>query len=97
MVEPMKIRVMGICWYLKKDYPRILEIMADAYVLQSTYAGWKQMAKMAERKLQTQGYVVVRAMIDPDDFPAWCHAHGVKPDAKGRNLYAADVARRKTC
>jgi hypothetical protein len=82
----------GWAWYEESDYPRILQIMEDADRLPATYARWREKAETAERELKGRGHEVVRAMISPDTFPAWCRSHGKKVDAQARILFASYVA-----
>lgn len=89
----MKI-VVGVAWYERDDYPRILEIMTDAEKLPRTYNQWKQRAELSESQQRAAGRSVVRAIIKPDDFVAWCAGNGHKVDAKGRMAFAnAEAAR----
>lgn len=78
----------GIAWYERSDYSRILEIMDDAEKLPRTYDRWKQIAERGESQLRSAGHIVVRAVIKPDDFVAWCSRHGHEVDAKGRMAFA---------
>ena len=82
----------GRAWYEERDYPRILQIMEDADRLPGNYARWREKAEDSERELRGRGYEVVRAMISPDTFPAWCRSHGKRVDARARILFANYVA-----
>jgi hypothetical protein len=82
----------GLAWYEARDYPRILQIMEDADRLPGNYARWREKAEDSERELRGRGYEVVRAMISPDTFPAWCRSHGKRVDAQARILFANYVA-----
>jgi hypothetical protein len=86
----------GLAWYEESDYPRILQIMEDADRLPATYARWREKAETAERELKGRGDDVVRAMVSPDMFPAWCRSHGKRVDAQARILFASYVAAGKT-
>ena len=89
------IRAMGIPWFNREDYPRILKVMVDVDVLPATYEGWYYRAERTEREIERSGALVVRAIIDPDEFIAWCAKEGLNIDAKARTAYAAEFARRK--
>jgi hypothetical protein len=86
------IRAAGMSWYRAEDYGRILAIMEDADELPSTYDQWRRGAERGERELKGRGHVVIRAMIDPEEFPAWCRKKGLKLDAHGRTTFASWVA-----
>jgi hypothetical protein len=80
--------------YRAEDYGRILEIMEDADKLHQTYDQWLKAAELGERELKGKGHVVIRAMLDPDEFTAWCLEKGLKLDAEGRKQFASWVASR---
>lgn len=87
-------QIIGMVWYLEKDYPAVLKIMADANLLPLTFKLWQDKAKRSESDLRTTGKVVVRAIIDPATFPTWCFGRGLKIDAKARMAFANDYAYR---
>jgi hypothetical protein len=39
-----------------------------------------------------EGFLLVKAYIDPDTFPEWCRSHGMEMDAKARVNFAQDYA-----
>lgn len=87
-----QIQIIGIGWYLQKDYPEILRIMTDADRLPQTFKVWQHQADQLERGLIAQGKTVIRAIIDPATFPEWCRRHGLNVDAKGRMAFANERA-----
>lgn len=87
------LRAVGIAWYRESDYPRILQIMDDAHTLSNTYRQWEKLAEKAERTAKAQNHVVVRAVIDPDTFPAWCTLRGLHVDSRARMAFANEFAR----
>lgn len=90
--HPHQIAVIGLVWYRKEDYDAARAIMADADLLPLTYDKWRYGAAKTEAKLSAQGHKVIRAIIDPTEFPLWCRARGLNVDAKGRNAFANDKA-----
>lgn len=89
------VRATGIAWYFRQDYARILEIMEDAHLLPPTYDAWRQKAERAEREAKAAGVIIIRAEIDPQEFPGWCAARGLHVDAEARSRFASEVAYRK--
>lgn len=89
------VRAVGIPWYFRQDYRRILEIMEDANLLPATYEAWLKAAEGLERRLKKEGHIVVRAEIDPDEFPRWCAAQGLPVDADARGRFANEAAYRE--
>ncbi len=88
----------ALTWYEERNYAAARAIMDDARVLPETFARWQEGAEKAERDLKRQGHAVVRAFIDPDNFPAWCQSRGMtRIDATARRLFANLAARRSDC
>jgi hypothetical protein len=90
---PAQTKAIGIPWYYRQDYRRILDIMEDAGSLPETYHGWLKLAEKAESDYKRQGFIVVRAIVDPSKFPAWAAARGLNVDAKARMQWANEFAK----
>jgi hypothetical protein len=86
------IRAIGIAWYRREDYPRILQIMEDAHLLPRTFEKWLYAAEKGREKLLRSGALVVKAEIEPDAFVACCQSSGHKVDAQGRMAFSNLVA-----
>ena len=95
MMPKQPVRAVGIGWYYRQDYRRILEIMEDADKLPATYDQWLKSAETGERELKRAGHIVVRAVIEPEEFLAWCRARGLNVDAKARMQWGSEVAHRQ--
>jgi hypothetical protein len=91
----MQISALGIAWYRREDYPRVLETMVDANLLPKTFDAWQRIAEKAESRFVGQGMIVVRAPVDPYPFLAWCRAKGMQADAKARAVFGAEKAVRR--
>jgi hypothetical protein len=89
-----QIRSLGIGWYSREDYPRILQIMEDAHVLPPTYEVWCEKAEGLESRAKALGASVVRAIIEPEEFVAWCASRGMKVDAKARTAFGSEFSYR---
>lgn len=89
---PAQVRLVALPWYRRADYPRILQIMADADQLPVTYDKWLGRAEQMERHLARQGHATMRVNIDPDQFVAWCAASGQNIDNRARSLFASEAA-----
>ena len=87
------VRATGMVWYRAEDYSRVLEIMSDADKLSPTFEQWRVGAERGEREMRSKGFLIVRAMLDPEEFAADCAARGIRPDAKARMEFAAETAR----
>tara|TARA_R110002073_G_scaffold120601_2_gene262668 strand:+ start:12509 stop:12799 length:291 start_codon:yes stop_codon:yes gene_type:complete len=89
------IIAVGLPWYRKADYPKSLDIMADADLLPVSHHDWQQKAEHLERELGAKGMRTIRAIIDPQTFPAWCTARGLDINAKARTTFANETAYRQ--
>ena len=88
----MKVSAVGMPWYEREDYPRILEIMEDAHKLPRTHDEFVKALQTGERQLKASGHVVVRAVIKPDEFVAYCRERSLKVDAQARIRFGNEAA-----
>jgi hypothetical protein len=88
--EPGRVPV-GLAWYRREDYPRILEMMADRREMHDTYDEWLRDAERLEQRLVSDGHAVTHVTIDPEIFRSWCDQHNLKPVAKSRSRFVAEV------
>jgi hypothetical protein len=89
------IRVIGLAWFRKEDYPRLREIFEDAHEMHDTWEEWVESAKNVEERLKTEGFIVDRIHIHPDTFPEWCRKAGVRVIASARSRFTAEAVARK--
>ena len=92
----MKPQIAGLAWYKREHYKELLTIFEDADKLPLTYDKWLGKATAAEKGFKLRGIKVVRAYINPQDFPEWCRAEGHNVDAKARMKFANLAAYRST-
>jgi len=83
----------GFAWYRREDYPHIREIMVDRDKMHDTYDEWLADFERGELALVLEGHKVVRIVIDPREFPAWCLARGMVPNAEARSRFTAEATR----
>lgn len=86
------VGAVGIPWYRRGDYPRILAIMKDADSLPRTFREWEKAAHEALAFVQREGGTPVRVELRPDAFAAWCALRGLDVDNNARQLFASDPA-----
>ena len=92
MALPPKLQGIGIFWLRAQDYTRFLEICIDRQNLPPTYEKWLYRANQGFDRLQRQGAPVIKAIVDLDQFIAWCRAKGLDIDSKARTEYASYIA-----
>jgi hypothetical protein len=85
-----------VAWYREEDYPRILRIMEDRHLMMASFSKWLAAAEKFEKSSKGQGFDVVRVIIDPVRFVAWCRKHSLSCNARARVKYKNDPANWKT-
>ncbi len=78
------MRRIGVPWYSRENYPQIRALMADAGTLAATYDEWRMAAENNEGEARRVGIEVVRVLLEPEQFAAWCKASGRAPDRAAR-------------
>jgi hypothetical protein len=78
-------RTIGMPWYSRDDYPGIRSMMVDQHNLAPTYDQWLMAAENNERVAQEAGLHVVRVMIVPEEFAAWCAERNLEPGSSARS------------
>jgi hypothetical protein len=85
----------GMAWYLRRDYRRIVEIMDDGERFPPSFDAWLGIAETLETKFSDCGLSVIRVTIEPETFLAWRAARGLPADAALRDLFASECAFRQ--
>jgi hypothetical protein len=81
----------GVPWFRREDYERVLAVLSDAASLPRSYDAWCERAEAKMRELENAGFTVIRAVIDPDEFPNWCRSRGLQTDWQGRREFAKEA------
>lgn len=89
-----QLQTVGMVWYRRGDYPRVLAVMDDAADLPDTFDQWLAAAENTERQLIGSGVFVLRALLRPDTFKSWCEREGRACDARSRSHWASEFAQR---
>lgn len=87
-------QIVGISWFERADYPRLLALFADRKDQWSTYDEWLASAQNVEAKVTAGGVQVIRVVLKPAEFSHWCKQNGLKTDSKARTRFAAEGAQR---
>jgi len=88
----MAKRAVGISWYKPEDYDRMKRMFKDGFRLPDTFEEWLDRAEKAAAQLTADGYVVIRAPLDPETFPKWCRDHGLEMTTETRSIYSGEYA-----
>ncbi len=87
MISPENRRTVAIAWYNRDDYDEIRVVMDDGKVLPDDYDVWRRRVDAIMRIEQARGSVVLKAMIYPRPFLAWCGATSQRPDVRARTRH----------
>lgn len=86
-------KIAGIVWYNDEGvYRRALAIFTDAFNMPSSYEDWMIGVAKIAKDMKRDGWVLVRAELDPETFPGWCKTRGLNVDAKARGELGNDAA-----
>jgi hypothetical protein len=83
----LKRKTIGIAWYRRKDYPALRAILDDAQMLPADHDTWLSKAYSVALLEMALGNDIVKVMIDPAAFLAWCDATRQRVDCRARNQY----------
>lgn len=82
----------GIVWFQPEHYGRLTAMFEDHFGIDSTYEEWLYAAECRRQSLERAGVRVLCVELDPDEFPAWCRAMGLRLNAESRKAYATYIA-----
>src|SRR5271168_2311190 len=85
----------GLGWYRREDWDRLLQMFPDRAKLHDTYDEWLRDVQQGEKLVKREGNVVKRIFVDPDELAAWCALRGVEPVASARAEYVCEKMRRE--
>lgn len=79
----------GLAWFEREQHARMIEVMAEPHDISRDYERWREVTENRERTLKrrTGGRIVVRVVVDPDKFLAWCAARSKEPNGDALNLF----------
>ena len=84
---------LGVAWYRRDQWERLLEISVDRDILEETYEEWKIYAKSKLRNLERSGIVLKKVDVDVDELLQWCKTQKKPVDGEARSLFAAKKLR----
>ena len=78
-------------WYLRGDYPALLDLFSDAGKLPPTYDAWLERVHRIEWKFSDAGFGVAKIRIQPLSFAIWCRAQNISLDKAARLAFVNAV------
>jgi hypothetical protein len=86
--------LIGVAWYRREDWPKLLAAAADRDALEDTYDEWRQTARQMLLRLSADGRHVKKVDIDLDKLIAWCRNKRLPLDGDARVKYVSEVLAR---
>jgi hypothetical protein len=62
----------GLGWYRREDWNRLLQMFPDRAKLHDTYDEWLKDVHHDEKLVKHKGNVVKRIVVGPDELAPWC-------------------------
>jgi hypothetical protein len=76
--------VLGVAWYRREQWNRLLEISSDRDRLEDTYEEWKSTAEKHFDELARPGFAIRRVDIDVEELLSWCGSQDRPVDGEAR-------------
>ena len=83
--------------FRREDYQAIKALSPTEYNLPDTFDDWNEIATKQVAEMESNGLIVEKVIIIPQEFALWCKARNVKPDGPSRARFAIekDAAQQK--
>jgi hypothetical protein len=82
--------ILGVAWYTREQYGRLLELANDRDSLEETYEDWQASAEKMMVKLSKPGVLPRKVHIDVEELVAWWKANNRPIDGASRTMFVAD-------
>jgi hypothetical protein len=82
-------------WIERHNYPALKALSPNEPDWPDTYDEWLKLATEQIAKAEALGVVVNKAVIDPQEFAAWCVSSGLNPNNVTLGGYAVVLNRKK--
>ena len=92
---PGRPLVVGLAWFDRKQWQRLIETVEDRNELDDTYEQWQQSALEAVRMIERQGQQVEKVHVEVESLVYWCKEKGLPVNGKSRAEYVTELMRRR--
>lgn len=86
---------LGVAWYRREQWVRLLEIADDRNNLEDTYEEWKANAERSLRRLTRPGFVPQKVDIDVEELIRWCKLKKRPVNGAARSIFTAEKLRKQ--
>lgn len=87
--------VVGLAWFDRRQWKRLIEVVEDPDELDRTYEQWQQSAQDAVRRIESEGQRVELVHIEVQSLVSWCKEKGLPVNGTARAEYVAQIVRRR--
>ena len=77
----------GVAWYRREQWDRLLEISSDRDELEDTYDEWVAMAEKRVKELGQHGYMLRKVDVDVEELVSWCNSLNRPVDGTARTEF----------
>ncbi len=77
----------GVAWYRREQWDRLLEISSDRDELEDTYDEWVAMAEKRVKELGQHGYMHRKVDVDVEELVSWCNTQNRPVDGTARTEF----------
>ena len=63
----------------------------DGQKLAGSFQEWLEVTEGLVEFLESQGVIVQKVYITPENFPAWCRENGCRLNNQGRGMFVASI------
>ena len=81
--------VVGVAWYRREQWPRLLEVSIDRDELEDRYDDWLEAMPRRLEEVHRAGHRPVKVDVDLDELMAWCERQGREVDSAARAEFVA--------
>ena len=76
--------VVGVAWYSREQWDRLLSVAADRADLEDTYDDWVRIAERGISKIRRTGLKPTKIPIDVEELIDWCREESRPVDGQAR-------------
>lgn len=77
----------GVAWYRREQWNRLLEVSADREDLENTYDEWLAFSEASLERLKREGLVIHKVDVDIDALVRWCGSQNRPVNMESRAEY----------
>ena len=87
--------VVGVAWFDRKQWKRLIETVEDRSQLEDTYEQWHEAAIEAVRMIEAQGQKAEKVHVEVESLVSWCTDQGLPVNGESRAEYVRQIMRRR--